>query len=378
MWCFNIFLGLTFFFREDSDAQRYIAGLKEISSFETIDIFINYLQTDGKFRIDFLQPTISFFVSRFTVDGRVLYALFGLLFGFFYSRNIDLLLQKLNGSLKLELKLFLIFFACYLPFHQINGFRFNISIQIFIFGVLNFIILDKKRLGLISILLTILFHDAFLIAGMLFLVFLSLKNMRRSYHIIFFLYIISFFTAKLDLDLAGGYLENLEFVRKDRLSYLNEENVELSKHEFSENNFYIKYKADLISFLVIVSVIWFYSRFSRVIIASKELMDCFNLTLIFLIFVNFAVSIPIIARFAMVAHLSFAVMMFLFFNSNKSIKSPGWFKILAIPIISLTSIVSIWDGFSYWSLSSFFSNALTFWAFDFDSSVSDLIKTILK
>jgi hypothetical protein len=59
----------------------------------------------------------------------------------------------------------------------------------------------------------------------------------------------------------------------------------------SIHNFYIKYKADLISFLVIVSTIWFYSRFSRVIIASKELMDCFNLTLIFLTFVMSYLSV---------------------------------------------------------------------------------------
>lgn len=379
LWIFNIFLGLTFFFREDNDAQRYITELEIISSFETFDkFFYSYLQSDGKFRIDFLQPTISFFVSRFSVDGRVLYAIYGLFFGFFYSRNIDLLIQKLNGSLRLEVKLFLIFFVCYLPFHQMNGFRFNIAIHIFIYGLLNFVLLNKKRLGLISILLTILFHDAFLIATGLFLVFLFLKKVQLSYHIIFYLYIISFFTSKLDLNLAGGYLESFEFVREDRLSYLNEEYVEVSKSEFSDTNFYIKYKGDLISILVIVSFTWIYTWFSRIVISNKEVIDFFKLTLIFLTFVNFAVSIPIIARFAMVAHLSFAAMMFLFFNANESIKFSSWFKLLAIPIISLTSIVSIWDGFSSWSLSTVFSNPLTFWFFDLDSSVSDFIKSIFK
>ena len=54
---------------------------------------INVYEEGERDSIDFVEPLISTIVSSFTSNYKILFAIYGLIFGFFYSRNIWILLK---------------------------------------------------------------------------------------------------------------------------------------------------------------------------------------------------------------------------------------------------------------------------------------------
>jgi hypothetical protein len=63
---------------------------------------------------------------------------------YFYSRNIWLLINSSVGIIKQFSIVLIITLALIMPFWTIVGFRFNTAFHIFLFGLLNYYIHNKK------------------------------------------------------------------------------------------------------------------------------------------------------------------------------------------------------------------------------------------
>ena len=148
---FCVFFGFTFVFSTDldngSDSSRYAAWLIEMHNKEiSWPNFINTLYNSNDGKLDILQPLLTYIVAIFTYDPRFLFAVFALVFGFFYAQNIWILFEKVKIKSNTLHLLFIIIFILLIPLWSINGFRFWTASQIFIFGALNILVKGKKKL----------------------------------------------------------------------------------------------------------------------------------------------------------------------------------------------------------------------------------------
>lgn len=377
IWLFTIFLGATFYFNEADDSARYVMDLESSFGLNFSEFVEQKLFESGKFRIDFLQPLINYLVSRFTSDGHVLYMVYGAIFGFFYSRNIAYLLERFETKIKPESLAFLVIFVCYMPFHTMNGFRFNTSVHIFMYGLIQYILYPKKLRGVFFITSTIFLHDTFIISIFFFFLFVLFNRFNNVIHVVFYVYILSFVFSNLDTQFVKDFIENYEIVRKDRANYLNEEYGELVNKETQGINFYVKYKFLISNLLMISTFTWLYFTRLKLISNNKEIFSFFIFAMLLSIFTNLTDKIPSMMRFYSIVYMCFAAMLYLFFNSYRFVRQPEWYKITTLFVAYLLSIVSIWDGFSAWSLGTILANPFTFWMFDFDFSLNEFIKRFL-
>ena len=125
VWLFVIFYGYTMFRPEIMDSTRYVVNLINLYNRPmTWDIFIANFYSDDTGTVDIYQPLVTFILSRFTKDGNILFAVFGIVYGYFYSRNIWLILDLCKGA-KIEWKLWVVIisFICVLGFWNLNGVR---------------------------------------------------------------------------------------------------------------------------------------------------------------------------------------------------------------------------------------------------------------
>ena len=137
LWAFIVFYGFTFAIGEEStgsDIVRYVEEYQllygETFTFEEI---VKYYRNRGE--IDVLRTFLAMSVSRFSNSQSVLTAVYGLIFGFFFSRNLFYLLSKLEGKSRRVTFLLLSCFFLAVPIWNINGFRMYTAMHMFFYGV---------------------------------------------------------------------------------------------------------------------------------------------------------------------------------------------------------------------------------------------------
>ncbi len=108
LWLFVIFYGLTFAISPHSsaDSVRYAQRLADMHSAGwDLNLLLYQLYAVDGFR-DLYSPLATFLVSRFTDNYNILFGVFGVAF-FFYSRNIWMLIGRVEHKLALYGILFL-------------------------------------------------------------------------------------------------------------------------------------------------------------------------------------------------------------------------------------------------------------------------------
>ena len=149
VWLFVIFYGAVFFIAPGSgaDSVRYAAWLEEMHApgFGLKDLIGEFFAEGSRLQ-DIYQPLLTFFVSVFTDRHWLLFASFGVLLGYVFSRNIWFLIDRTPRNAHLAAWLFIIAFA----FHQdigssINGVRMWTALHVFLFGFLYFYETGKRN-----------------------------------------------------------------------------------------------------------------------------------------------------------------------------------------------------------------------------------------
>jgi len=194
-----------------SDAGRYVLRLMEMHSADyTFMQLFREFQTSAR-TIDLYQNIINFIVSRFTDNGHVLFAVFATIFGFFYSRNIWYVLERLPEEIivkKFFVLLTLFFLAC--PIVNINGARMWTAMHVYVYALLPYLIEGKKTR------LWWLFAPPFIHFSFLYVVLAAvayvlvpdwLKRDNRAFLIgSLIIFIISLFVSSLDLSQVATIL----------------------------------------------------------------------------------------------------------------------------------------------------------------------------
>lgn len=383
IWAFVVFFGLSFGFAkeifqgtETSDVFRYTDQVKELykRDLNFSDIVKLYEENQD---IDILRITIAIIVSRFTNNEHILLAVFGFIFGYFFTRNIWFVLDRIIGKIKPMTFILLAAYFLVNPFWNINTFRFCTATHVFIYGLLPYLFEGKKK-GILVAALSVLIHFSFILPLLILFFYVLLGNRIVIYFIFFLssLVVSQINIQQFNLVIEANVPENL----LERTStYRDEDSVE----DFREGK-----KGD-----VVVSSSWHVAIFSKALHWSlmaliilifyrrkiiervkKRYLDSLSFNLLFWGVANFMSTLPSGGRYLIIASLS-ALPLIIFFVQNLYGENYTSKKILIFsPALLFFIIVAIRIGFYYLSVTSIIGNPFFLLITDKNIPLNDLIK----
>ncbi|WP_327018709.1 EpsG family protein [Croceibacter atlanticus] len=374
VWLFISFAGFTLvIFNDAIDANFYKEYFETMTKPDySLDLFYNKLySSDFDARYDIYHPLLSFLISRITDNYHVFFGFVGLIFGYFYSRNLWFIFNNLNLKITITIFLLITIFSFTNPFWRLQSVRFWTTTQMFFFGLLPYLYSnDKKKLW--ACIISPLFHWAYFIPLIFILIYKLLGNKTKLYYCFF---IISFFISSINLQrlqlLGNKYLPSILKNKVD--SYINpdyQQEILNSSKEISLINSIYRFSEDIF-IVLIVSFLFFYCY--KYIKEKLFLNNLFNFT-IFLLSLGFLfTNITSLARFLDLAKMFFYVMVIfslqhpiINFKSKKLLS-------LSLPILILLAIAPLRIGIYYLSVNTLFGNVFFYFFDRIDLTIYDLI-----
>jgi len=376
-WLFCIYFGFTFIIAEfgGADSARYAQEFVEMahSRLGLRGLWSNFYVT-GSDATDVISPMIMFLVSRFTDNPIALFVIFGLISGYFYSRNVWYVLEKTNGKRSIMIILFLATFILINPIWNINGFRFSVAAQIFLFGTLPYLLEGKKR-SLIWSGVSVLAHFTFLFPLAVLGLFLLFRN-RLYIYLVFFL--VTSFIREISLEWFQSTLSFLpDFIFYEISNYMSEGYAEVRNISEQELPWFITYSEMGIRWVTYLIVITAFIFGRDVLKERSDLLTLLSFSLLFYGFVNILAMIPSGDRFFIIAH-TFVIPFFLILMAAKpSIGINLFTNILAVPLLLLFCAVQLRIGMGYFSIITLVGNPFTAILYSDPVALIDQLKDLL-
>lgn len=368
---------------QGADGGRYALQLMEMygSSITLKDILSQY-QTSYD-TMDYYQRIITFFVSRFTDNGHVLFAVFAVVFGFFYSRNIWYILEKLpNKKLgNLFILVTLYFLVC--PITQINGVRMWTALHVFVYALMPYL-LDRDKSKLWWVLLTPLIHFSFLYVSVFVLAYFLLPYRLKTHSWFFLILALVFFVASLfvntlNLDAVNGILEEYspESYEKQIDTYVNQDIADRRAEASEAFNWYVAVSGNVLFWCYNLLLIVMLPCIKRNFKNEESLLHLFVFTLLLGGFANIMAMVPSGGRFQLLAQM-FKVPLILLVAMNIP-QSDAFRKIVnVIMIVLLLPLVfNIRKLFDYLGITAVAGNFITVFFWENNVPLIDFIKYLL-
>lgn len=380
IWAFTVFYGYTFIiFNEEMDSQRYKEWfLKNASTDLSFSQFLGSLYSVDSFatgiNIDIFEPILSYVVSLFTTDYRFLFAAFGLVVGFFYSRNLWYLLEKIDFKAKPLLFPLVFSFALISPIWDLNGFRFCAATHIFLYGTLPFLFEGKKK-GLIFSLLSITVHFSFIFPVVVLLVYMLIGNRILVFY---FMFVASMFINEINVESISDFIStNFPEVFAVRTSgYTSIDRAQELKEASDKStlNWYVKGHENVLKWLIIVFISVIFFRGKDFVQNHKNLLRLICFTLLLYSVSNVASLVPSGGRFIALSNL-FALSFIIFYVQNGP-KESVLVKLipLAVPLLWLFIIVRFRMSLDTFGVSTVMGNPIVIMFFQGDTALINLIK----
>ncbi len=318
VYFFLIYFGLTLVIHDKFyfDAAGYAFHFQQNAGLPFSDFFNivgGLYSTDTS--VDIFEPLVSFLVSRFTSDYRVLFAVYAAIFGFFYLRSIDLLYKRYLRNPGLNVSIHLAFFSIILTITAISGFRMWTAAWIFFYGAYHAVLYREVRF-LILALSSSFVHWSFLTANAVLFIYYFAGN--RNY-IYLPLALASFVAPQLLAPLFSIMSLRLGGALQSRFEGYTSENYLLFRQEdLASASWFLQIGNNLVFYYLLFALLFIQFKF-RHLVQSKEEKNLFSFLLLFLALVNFGKSIPSFGgRFQIIFFLFATLYIFL-----HSIKMPG-------------------------------------------------------
>lgn len=318
VYIFFIYFGLNLVIGNEGyvDAAGYAMGLKANAALPFSDFFkiVGGLYTTET-SVDIVEPLISFFVSRFTDDHRILFAFYAAIFGFFYLKSINLLYNRYRENPGWNVAIHMAFFAVILTITSINGFRMWTAAWIFFYGAYHVVLYHDARYLLIALGASFV-HWSFLSANVILIAYFFAGNLNFVYMPLALAsfvvpQIIAPLLQKVSMSLGGPLQGRYE-------SYSNEAYVLTRQEDFEQASWFLQLSNGLVLYYLLFAIIFIQLRFST-LMKDKDERNLFSFLLLLLSFVNFGRDIPSFGeRFQIVFFLFATLYVFLFF-----MKRPG-------------------------------------------------------
>ena len=316
---------------------------------------------------------IQFLVSRFTTDYKIFFLIYGLIFGYFYSRNLWFLLGRVKTKMNYILILVFILILMNTPFWNVAGSRWMFALQIFLFGIIQYSF-KNKTIGMLFIFSTVFVHLSYVIPIGVFALFLILGNRLNTY---FILFVISVFFSNL----KGGDLREqsslLPKVYQERVEgYTKESYIENRKDSFKKANWYVGFHKKPLQFSIIALIVILFVFYRDIIVVDKNLYNFFNFSLLFSGVANLIAPFSSAGRFLMLSAALILVITFLISINDKTTKISTFLK-LATPFLLIFIIVSLRKGLDATSILTLFGNPIMAILIDETTPFIEYIKSVV-
>jgi len=312
IWAFTAFFGYTMQvpINYTGDAMRYKTHFEDYyATHTTIPILFKTFFTNAV-HIEIVSDFLSVFTAQFTNNYHFLFLVYGIFFGYFFSRNLDYMYRFMGKDLRSPSIWITVALSFVIPVWNINGFDFYTASHVFLFGVLP-IIYEKSYRRFIFLLLAPLVHFSFYLIIVLTLVFLATKQFKSA---ILIMYILSFFVFGIHpdeySDIASDYLPAFIY---DRAQVYLQATSNTAQATSSGN---IVLAANLV-YKTIINVIFLVTyNMNRSFIDKHERLNrmflyCFFLTGVF----NVLSLIPSVGRFLTITQCLMWISLFLLINN---------------------------------------------------------------
>lgn len=358
-WLFCIFFGFTFVIAQEggADSDRYAREFVDFahSNIKFKDLW-GLFYVVGSDYTDVVAPLIMFLLSRVTDNPIALFVIFAVVSGYFYSRNIWYVLERMNSKFSGIILLFFVTFLLINPIWNINGFRFSVAAQIFLYGTLPYLLEGKKK-SLIWSGVSILAHFTFIFPVAVVGLFYLLKN-RANVYLIFF--IVTSFIREIDMEWFQSTLSFLPEVLFVEISnYLNEGYAEYRRATDEEMPWFITYASIGIRwaiYLIVFSTLAFGKQILR---ERPDLRTLLSFSLLFYGFTNVLSLIPSGDRFQIVANTFMIPYFLLFLVAFPKIGDTIIIKVFSVPLLLLFCMVQIRIGMDFFGLMTLIGNPVS-------------------
>ena len=373
VWLFVIFYGYTMYRPEIMDSSRYVTKLQELYGAPiNWSGFVANFYSDETGTVDIYQPLITYILALFTNNGNILFAVFGILFGYFYSRNIWLLLDlSKNQKMNVTLTAILVAFCCVVGFWSLNGVRMWTAAHMFFYGAFLLLVNGRKK-GITIAILSILVHFSFVLPVGILLLFYFVK---MPWRILYFFFISSFFISSLNIESIRTRLESIapDFLLPRVKTYTSEEYVETISDLNATGNWYITYYSISISWYIMLLFTIIYFSKGKVNAYNKSFSNLFGFSLLFLSIGNITSLLPSGNRYLLVAQLFATALLYFYYviYDNKEYKK--W-ALFFSPLLFFFIIISIRMSFDTVSLMTVLTNPILATIIDLPIPLIDLIK----
>lgn len=321
VYFFLVYFGLTFVVDSElMDSFRYMETFKFFATLPFKDIFkavSGYYSYDSS--ADFIEPLLSFMISRITTNQQVFFGVFAALFAYFYLRSFNLLYDQFKESPNWNAWVFMVFSIIVIPITSLSVLRMWIAAWIFFYGTYH-VLLTHKLKYLLFALSACLMHWSFISLNLLLITYYFVGNRNKIYTP---LAIISFFIPHLVYPLfeytgsiLGGGIESRV------AGYSGEAHTLVFQDYLASTSWFLRLNNELIWYFFIFAVI-VVRVFNRNSVRGKLEENWYSFLLLIFSLVNLGRSIPEFGLRMQTVFILFAsVYLFLYFKnlSEKRIK----------------------------------------------------------
>ena len=358
------------------DSSRYVYKLEAVhnSTQDLSVLFASLYQVDerGSGSVDIYEPVVVFLVALFTKNGDVLFAVFGLVFGFFYSRNIWFLFECIKSKeINILLWLVLISFVCVVGFWSLGGVRMWTAGHIYFFGTTKYFS-GRKKIGLFIAISTILIHFSFILPVVLLVIYIWIKPPNN---ILFYLFLGTLVFSSLELKVVSNFIESYlpQILEARTVNYTSEDYAERISQLNASGNWYIVNLNKVLLFVVTGIFCFFHFQSTFLKRLNNIGYNIYGFSLTLLILANLLSGVPSGVRYMLLAQL-FALAAIVNFLSLKLPKyvirniSYTW------PFFVFFIIVSMRVAFDSLTFDGVFSNPILVLIANTGIPIIDLIK----
>lgn len=378
LWAFVVFFGFTFSISnesEEADIVRYVEQMQGMHQENfTVSKAIEYYVNSGE--VDVLRIFLAITVSRFTDSQAILTAVYALIFGFFFSRNMFFVLDRLDGKLKYATVFLFLCFVLIVPIWNINGFRMYTAMHMFFYGLLPYLFSrEKSKLWLCGA--SVFVHYSFLFPVVVLLLYMVAGNRLWIY---FFFFAATIFISEINIErfnqLFEAYLPE-QFVEQSEGYRLVEKIEEYKKGSDTKVVWYARWYAKALKYALFGLLILFFFKARNKIYQYKGLLNLFSFTLLFYGFANILSTFPAGGRFMSLAALCALALLIIYIqNIDWQYNFKKW-VVATSPLLLLYIIVSARIGLYSFSVLTVFGNPfLAVAAFGESIALNDIMKWI--
>lgn len=367
-WYGCVFMGFIHIFNpiggSQSDGVRYAEALVNIDT-QRIDANViksYFYSQDGS--LDIYQPLVTLFVSAFTKDPHFLFLIFAIVFGFFYSRNIWIVLNlSKKETLSWWVWIVLIMMLLVNPIWEINGVRMWTALHVFVYGVLSFYINNDKKKLLWSFA-SIFIHFSFVFPLILILIFQFLPKNKLT--IFFVVYFITAAFNEINLQSLNDSLTNIlpSQLSSRTNSYLNEDYLMTVNETNASYSQYLIIAKYLSKYFILTMVVYFWIN-KNSLFTNKFYQELLALFLFMSAAFQLVSVIPSMGRFFRVTDIIFYALLFLLLIDQhiNNLEFNTFVKYLSLMLV-LPILLTIRLGFEFYGTSLFWGNFVSAYFLD--------------